>query len=136
MSLGLRLNNPLYLNQDSCRPWKGEVRPSEHIKYCQFKSMAYGYRAAFKWFYNLHKDGCERLIDYILKVSPSDTHNTYAHVDYVAKRCGLVDISRIDVMNKEQMCKIIAALSRLKNYRTIPDADEINEGWELFIEYL
>ena len=44
---GLRNNNPGNIRL-SRTLWQGEIRPSQDRSFCQFRTMAYGYRALIK----------------------------------------------------------------------------------------
>ena len=130
---GLRNNNPLNIEKSKVNPWQGEILPSADSRFAQFKSMAYGYRAAFKLLHNYqHRYGCNRLEDFINRWAPPSENNTRAYITTVAKRSGLSDISTIDTKNGEQMCKIVSAMSYMEN--GIPaNEHDVKDGWKLFI---
>jgi hypothetical protein len=133
MTRGLRNNNPLNIEISKNKPWKGEVRPSQDIRFAQFKTMAYGYRAAFKLLYNYqHLHGCEQLADFINRWAPPSENNTHAYINFVAERCRMADISKVDTKNEYQMCKIVAAMSRMEN-GIEPNMEDIKAGWRIFI---
>ena len=48
MSRGLRNNNPLNIRLSATTVWQGEIRPSQDRSFCQFRTMAQGYRAGLK----------------------------------------------------------------------------------------
>lgn len=133
MERGLRNNNPLNIEKSKgSNPWQGEIVPSADSRFAQFKSMAYGYRAAFKLLYNYqHRYGCNRLEDFINRWAPPSENNTRAYITTVAKRSGLSDISTIDTKNGEQMCKIVSAMSYMENGVPANEQD-VKDGWRLF----
>lgn len=132
MERGYRNNNPLNIEKVDNKPWKGEVRPSQDYRLAQFKTMAYGFRAAFKLFYNYQKlHGCRQLQDFISRLVPPSENNTRAYIDFVAKRCHISDLTTIDTMNEQMMVEIVAAIARKKN-GIEPDMDDVQEGWKLF----
>lgn len=132
MTRGYKNNNPLNIEISKNKPWKGEVRPSQDVRFAQFKSMSWGYRAAFKLLYNYqHIHGCEQLADFINRWAPPSENDTHSYVDFVAKRCRMADITHIDTKNRVQMTKIVAAMSRMEN-GVEPNMDDINAGWQLF----
>ena len=47
MSRGIKNNNPLNIRKSSVE-FKGEVTPSRDKSFKEFRTLAYGYRAAFK----------------------------------------------------------------------------------------
>lgn len=133
MTRGYRLHNPLYIKLNTCKPYKGEVRPSEDVRYAQFKCVEYGYRAVFKmlntWQQNL---GFTRLIEFIEQWCPASEYDTRWVIDQVCMRSHLADVSTIDTKNKLQMCKIVAAMSYVKN-SIEPNEEDIKKGWRLFV---
>lgn len=133
MERGLRNNNPLNICKSIGTPWQGEIVPSADSRFAQFKSMAYGYRAAFKLLYNYqHTYGCKRLEDFIKRWAPPSENNTRAYIAVVANRSGLSDVSTIDTNNGDQMRKIVSAMSYMEN--GIPaNEDDVMEGWKLFM---
>ena len=55
---GLRNNNPGNIRL-SRTVWQGEIRPSRDRSFCQFRTMAYGYRALIKLLQNYRRNnGC------------------------------------------------------------------------------
>ena len=133
---GYRNNNPLNIEQSKTKPWKGEIRPSQDIRFAQFKTMSYGYRAAFKLLSNYQKlHGCKQLADFINRWAPPSENNTRAYIDFVSKRSGIDDLAYVDTHNKDQMCRIVAAMSRMEN-GIEPDETEVYAGWRLFVSTL
>ena len=45
---GLRNNNPLNIRRNNKTNWIGQCNKQEDRSFVQFRSMPYGYRAAFK----------------------------------------------------------------------------------------
>lgn len=133
MTRGLRNNNPLNIEISKGKPWKGEIRPSQDIRFAQFKTIAYGYRAAFKLLYNYqHIHGCKQLSDFINRWAPPVENDTHSYVNFVAKRCRMADITIVDTKNEYQMCKIVAAMSKMEN-GIEPNMEDIKAGWRLFV---
>lgn len=65
VSRGLRNNNPGNIRL-SATLWQGEVRPSQDKSFCQFKNMAYGYRALIKLLQNYRRlYHCRTIADFI-----------------------------------------------------------------------
>jgi len=52
---GLRNNNPGNIRL-SRTVWQGEIRPSRDRSFCQFRTMAYGYRALIKLLQNYRRN--------------------------------------------------------------------------------
>lgn len=131
MSRGYRNNNPLNIRKNSDK-WEGLRAEQTDCSFFQFKSMAYGYRAAFITLNSYQVNhGCVSLADYIRRWAPPCENDTHRYINFVAKRTGLADVSVIDTTNKEQMVKIVAAMARQEN-NSEPDMEPIIQGWELF----
>lgn len=133
MTRGYRNNNPLNMRHDNDK-WQGEVVPSQDAAFKQFKSMAWGYRAAFKLLHNYQKNnGCRILSDFINRWAPPSENNTSAYVSTVAKRAGLSDVSEIDTLKGDTMRAVVSAMSYVENGVEANEAD-VAAGWELFMQ--
>jgi hypothetical protein len=67
---GLRNNNPGNIRL-SRTVWQGEIRPSRDRSFCQFRTMAYGYRALIKLLQNYRRNnGCRTIADFINYCAP------------------------------------------------------------------
>lgn len=133
MTRGLRNNNPLNMRHDK-DTWKGEVKPGTDSAFKQFRTMAWGYRAAFKLLHNYQRlHGCRTLADFIRRWAPPSENDTDAYIRIVAQRSGLSDTSPVDTLDSQTMQRIVAAMSQVEN--GVPaDASEVAEGWTLFCE--
>lgn len=131
MSRGYRNNNPLNIKKNNTE-WEGLKEQQRDYSFFQFKTMAYGYRAAFITL-NTYREkyGCVSLADYIRRWAPPCENDTNSYINFVAKRSNLADVSVIDTTDKEQMVKIVAAMARMENDDE-PDIEPILQGWELF----
>lgn len=133
MTRGYKNNNPLNMRHDNDK-WQGEVVPSQDAAFKQFKSMAWGYRAAFKLLHNYQKNnGCRILSDFINRWAPPSENNTSAYVSTVAKRAGISDVSQIDTMDGDTMRAVVSAMSYVENGIPANEAD-VAAGWELFMQ--
>lgn len=133
MTRGYRNNNPLNMRHDNDK-WQGEVVPSQDAAFKQFKSMAWGYRAAFKLLHNYQKNnGCRILSDFINRWAPPSENNTSAYVSTVAKRAGFSDVSEIDTLKGDTMRAVVSAMSYVENGVEANEAD-VAAGWELFMQ--
>lgn len=118
------------------KPWNGEIRPSQDVAFAQFRSMAHGYRAAFKLLDNYRKlHGCVVLADFINRWAPPSENDTHSYIDTVAKRARIADVTTIDTHNEYQMTRIVAAMSFVEN-GIEPNMDDIRCGWNLFIKQM
>ena len=77
MSRGLRNNNPGNIRLSATTLWQGEIRPSRDRSFCQFRTMAYGYRALIKLLQNYRRNnGCRTIADFINRWAPPVADNT------------------------------------------------------------
>ena len=93
---GLRNNNPLNIRLSSDR-WQGQIAPSPsgegrgEAEFCQFESMEYGWRAAFRLlchtYYGKYK--LRTIRDIISRWAPPKENNTPAYIRYVSDYTGI-----------------------------------------------
>lgn len=135
ISRGLRNNNPLNIEKTKGgNPWLGEIVPSADSRFAQFKSMAYGYRAAFKLLNNYQRNyGLDTIRKMISRWAPSNENHTDAYVETVSNRSGVPANSRITTTNHDVMVPIVAAMSYVENGVEARMSD-VEAGWELFIK--
>lgn len=135
ISRGLRNNNPLNIEKTKRgNPWLGEIVPSADSRFAQFKSMAYGYRAAFKLLNNYQRNyGLDSIRKMISRWAPSNENHTDAYVETVSNRSGVPANSRITTTNRDVMVPIVVAMSYVENGEEARMAD-VEAGWELFIK--
>ncbi len=128
---GLRNNNPLNIRLSATTRWQGEVRPSQDRSFCQFESMAYGYRAGLKLLQNYSKlNGCHTVRTIISRWAPPCENDTRSYISTVCKLSGLYSDRRLNVDDRRTMCSLAAAMSQVENGVPAVMADVI-EGWEL-----
>lgn len=127
---GLRNNNPLNIRRNS-DIFQGEVNPSRDKDFKQFKSMAYGYRAAFKIIMNYYRIYNLKTIRQIIgRWAPENENNTSAYVSLVSSYSDIPADDLIDINNKDKMIKIVAGMSKIENGREAVMPDVI-AGWNL-----
>lgn len=130
MSRGLRNNNPGNIRL-SRTLWQGEVCPSQDKSFCQFKSMAYGYRALIKLLQNYRKvNGCRTMADFINRWAPPVENNTSGYISRVCRDMQVPESYVPDVNNKATMRAFAAAISQVEN--GVPAVmSDVEAGWEL-----
>lgn len=135
MTRGLRNNNPCNLRRTNTK-WVGLREEQTDPAFFQFKTMAYGYRAVFKTLHTYEtKHGCKILEDFITRFAPPVENNTREYIRTVCKRSNVEDLSKIDTTNKDQMVRIVSAMSYVEN--GVPaDDQEVLEGWKLYEDSL
>lgn len=128
---GYRNNNPLNI-KISASAWNGKISPSGDPTFEQFRTMAYGFRAAFKLISNYPKLYNARTVaeiiakwDYVAQVNYTNT---------VCRLSGLTPSTVIDPKNKAQMTALVRAMAQMENGQNIAvPEDALNEGWNLYI---
>lgn len=130
---GLRNNNPGNIRLSATTRWQGEVRPSQDKSFCQFRTMAYGYRAQIKLLQNyIRKHGRITVEEILVRYAPASENNTRTYIDSVCRQMGGV-YSKMYVINPESktvMCALVAAMSRVENGVPAVMAD-VEAGWNL-----
>lgn len=124
---GLRNNNPGNIRL-SRTVWQGEIRPSRDRSFCQFRTMAYGYRALIKLLQNYRRNnGCRTIADFINRWAPPVENNTSG---YISRVCREMQVPNTYVNDRVTMCAFAAAISQVENGVPAVTAD-VEAGWEL-----
>ena len=128
---GLRNNNPLNIRLSATTRWQGEVRPSQDRAFCQFESIAYGYRAGLKLLQNYRKlNGCRTIADFVNRWAPPVENNTSGYINRVCREMQVSSTYVPDVNDRATMCAFAAAMSRVENGVPAVMADVV-AGWNL-----
>ncbi len=129
---GLRNNNPGNIRK-SADLWAGEVCPSTDAEFCQFQTMAHGYRAMFVILNNYQRrHGLTTLRQMISRwAPPEDNNHTEAYIAAVCRETGIDPDSRITTTNRDVMIPVVSAMSRVEN-GCPADYAEVQKGWNLF----
>ena len=126
----MRNCNPgnIEINSDK---FQGEITPSQDRRFKQFKTMAYGYRAIFKILLAYkQKHGLKTLRQWINRWAPPVENNTEAYIQSVSTNAKVFSDVEIDTNNKDLMCRIVVAISRVEN--GVPaDMSEVEQGYDL-----
>lgn len=132
MTLGYRNNNPLNIRDLGIR-WNGLVGSNKG--FCVFSTMAYGYRAAMVNIRtSVNEYGCNTLSKIITRWAPPKENNTTSYINTVCDITGFSPNTYINPFSETQMTSLVYAMSIVENGRKImPDAQAINQGWELYI---
>lgn len=130
-SRGLRNNNPGNIRLSATTVWQGEVRPSQDKSFCQFRTMAYGYRALIKLLQNYRKmNGCRTITDFINRWAPPVENNTSGYIKRVCSEMQVPPGYVPDVEDKATMCAFAAAISQVEN--GVPAVmRDVTAGWDL-----
>ena len=126
---GLRNNNPGNIRKNS-DVFQGEKTSSDK-EFKQFKSMAYGYRAIFKILSNYYRNyKLDTIRKMIGRWAPENENDTDAYVKAVSDYAGIPADDPINVNDREQMIRIVAAMSRIEN-GIEADMSDVIAGWNL-----
>lgn len=130
MSRGLKNNNPGNVRHDGTK-WQGEIIPSQDASFKQFSSMAYGYRCMIKLLQNYSKlHGCNTVHKMINRYAPPIENHTDNYIRVVCDRANIQPDAEVAINNKDEMCRIVAAMSYVEN--GVPAVmPNVMAGWEL-----
>lgn len=128
---GLRNNNPC--NIRICKTiYEGEIIPSKDKAFKQFRTMAYGYRAAFVllhyYYYKLKLKTIRKMLN---RWAPPTENNTDAYIQNVSTDTDYYPDREIDITDGDLMVRIVAAMSKVENGQAAVLADVI-AGWNLY----
>ena len=116
---GYRNNNPLNIRLSS-NNWKGEIKPSADKSFCQFQTMAYGFRAAMVCIRTyITKHNCNTLQEIINRWAPwTDGNNPLNYAKKVMNTFPDIFPDKdtvIDYHNQNQMTKLVYAMAIVEN---------------------
>lgn len=115
MSRGLKNNNPGNIEKNSDK-FQGEALPSQDIRFKQFKSMPYGYRAMFVTLHTyLVKYGRNTIEKIINAWAPSVENHTENYIKAVERWSGVPRNKVLNASDGHYYKKIVAAMSRMEN---------------------
>jgi hypothetical protein len=111
--------------------WKG-LRPVQTDKdFFQFVDMPHGYRAMLITLQNYRrKHGCRTIAAMIKRYAPATENNTSGYLSRVCNDLQVPTTYEPDVSDKQVMCALAAAMSRVEN--GVPAVmRDIEAGWDL-----
>lgn len=130
LARGLRNNNPGNIRNNSDR-FTFEIRPSTDPSFKQFYTMYYGYRAMFVILRNYKKMyGLDTIRKMITRWAPPKENDTAAYIAEVSRASGIPADDPVNIDDREQMIRIVAAMSKVENGRPAVMSDVI-KGFEL-----
>lgn len=131
---GMRNNNPLNIERSSNK-WLGEVDSINGVHdatFCQFSSLAYGYRAAIKILLTYQsKHGCKTIRQIISRWAPPKENNTKAYIARVVKdvnkaqpNAGITADTELDLkFDSVVLTNLLCAMMSVENGR-MADAED------------
>ena len=127
---GLRNNNPGNIRLTKT-VWAGQIIPGTDRSFCQFQTMAYGYRAMLMTLRNYRrKHGCSTVADFIRRWAPPIENDTAAYIRSVCRTLQVPDSYVPDIDDRTVMCNLAAAISKVENGVDAVMTD-ILSGWDL-----
>lgn len=131
---GIRNNNPLNIRHGS--KWQG-LRPEQTDKcFCQFVSMEYGLRAAFRLLRNYisgwggTRKPCKNIHDIVSRWAPESENNTRAYIDFVCKHTQIDAFQTISFSDRKTMIAIVDAMAQVECGRQL-DINLISSAYDL-----
>ena len=131
---GIRNNNPLNIRHGS--KWQG-LRPEQTDKcFCQFVSMEYGLRAAFRLLRNYisgwggTRKPCRNIHDIVSRWAPESENNTRAYIDIVCKHTQVDAFQTISFSDRKTMIAIVDAMAQVECGRQL-DINLISSAYDL-----
>ena len=131
---GIRNNNPLNIRRSKDR-WKGMAEAQTDRAFVQFKSMAWGWRAAFhlltRTYY--HKYRLYTIRGIVTRWAPASENNTKAYIENVARLTGLDPDEHIGIPSlKPARWMMVGAAMAIQECGTASlDYFAMLKGWEL-----
>lgn len=120
---GIRNNNPLNIEQGA--NWNGLADVQTDARFCVFKDVRYGYRAAARIIDNYKNRGVETLAQIISTWAPASENNTAAYIDSVSQKIG---VGADSVVTKEFYPALFAAMTIHENGENPYSLETIAEG--------
>lgn len=125
---GIRNNNPLNIRRNNTK-WEG-LRPVQEDKsFFQFRTMAYGYRAAIKTLHTYYNKYALKTIRRIIhRWAPPCENDTENYIKVVAECSGISPDAEINIYDQQQMIALVSAMSYMEN-GVEPDAEDVYMGY-------
>ena len=128
---GIRNCNPgnIRITKDK---WQGLRSVQTDKSFFQFISMKWGYRALLRTLQNYRRrHNCISIYDFIRRwAPPQDNNNTGAYVRSVCQDLQVPQTYIPDIEDKETMCALAGAISKVENGIPAVMAD-VEAGWDL-----
>lgn len=127
---GLRNNNPLNIRHSASK-WQGMTERQTDRLFVQFKSLAYGFRAAFKLILTyMTKYKLTNITQIIMRWAPPSENNTDAYVRKVCQMSHIGSLEPLDFNNEKQMHDLVQAMAYVEN-GVIIEGDSIRQGYRM-----
>ena len=138
---GLRNNNPLNIRHSKDQ-WQGAAETQTDKAFVQFKSMAYGYRAAWRTLHTYYKRLSEQkkhftVENIISRWAPPTENDTKAYIRSVLKLSSIGGKENLlppsNPLGYDKLSRLIAAMTIIENGIRMSQVDEeaICQGYKL-----
>ena len=138
---GIRNNNPLNIRH-SADQWQGVRQEQTDKSFVQFKSMAYGYRAAWKTLQSYYNRFCQQskaftVRNIIHRWAPPNENDTQAYIRTVVQLSGIGEDENLlppkDVESFHRLSMLLEAMTVMENgiRANNVDAEAIFQGYKL-----
>lgn len=130
---GLRNMNPLNLRRTG-QLWQGLASEQTDRDFYQFRSMAWGYRAAFVVIRTyVTRRNCKRLAAILSRWAPdADGNDEELYLARVKALTGFERDTKINPYDHDQMVALACAMSRVEN-GVRANLRDVEEGWRLYM---
>ena len=133
---GIRNHNPLNIRRTGKDQWKGLAEAQKDSAFCQFKSMEWGWRAAF---YLLTRNYYHKYRLYTIRgiisrwAPPQDHNNTEAYIRNVSRLTGIDPDEPIGIPSEKpaRWLMVGAAMAIQENGTESLDYFAMLKGWQL-----
>ena len=134
---GIRNGNPLNIRRTLTK-WKGMRERQTDKAFCQFESLAYGYRAAFillKQYYKKH--GLKTISGIISRwAPPQDGNATSKYIDFVCHKAGVEAAEQLPYPTDDPLLwiSIVRAMAHQENGQTAGTMHDVILGYAMAFE--
>ena len=131
---GIRNHNPLNIRRSKDQ-WKGLAERQQDVAFCQFKSLEYGWRAAFylltRTYYHKYRLYTIRTI--IRRWAPSSENATEAYIANIARLTGIAPDEPLGIPSDQsaRWMMLGAAMAIQENGTSSLDYFAMLRGWDL-----
>ncbi len=134
---GIRNNNPLNIRRSKDK-WQGLRAQQTDAAFCQFETMAYGWRAAFvlltRTYYHTYRLFTIRNI--IMRWAPENENNTEAYIANVSRLTGIDPNEPLGISSDQpaRWMALAVAMAIHENGTDSLDYFAMLQGWEMRME--
>lgn len=115
---GLRNNNPLNIRKGA--KWQGLVIPGTDKEFCQFRSMAYGLRAAVLLIrnhcagYSSSRIKFDTIGKLIRAWAPACENDTQTYIKFVCTQMGVTPDTQVRPYDRSFMVQLVSAMAKFE----------------------